>query len=519
MRKIRNIFLNILLASAAVMLAFITSACSGAKEEPVPENASAGTQSEPEEISSGPELTAFGSYEEAEKAIYALRRARFETGAYDRKQVLDFENACVAAVQYLRKNKKDEDYLQNCFALYLEMCEKHDAVQYLTGDVPRVYITVTSGPRTDKYVKCTVSFVDKTGGAFEPVKDVSAKIRIRGNSTAEADKKPYNIKLSADSAVFGMESGTKWALLANHFDKTLIRNKLALDLAAEAGGYAPLDSRFCEVYLNGKLVGSYLVCEPVTDGKHRADIDTKAGEFMVERVKAWAARDGETAFTSALGLRFDIKYGTDKDGAVSSALDKAENAIVSGDETEIRKYIDVDSFAAMYVVHELLKDCDLTYGSTYLCCKNGKLYFGPLWDMDLSAGNVSDTHDEDKYRIYNNLAPFGDSSGDSASGIWARQDWFGYLCEYTFFMNEVKAIYSRLTPFIESLYAKGGYIDSLAAEYGASFARNYSDAGWDIRSHASVYESQTDYHTYEQALDELKDWLRRRHEFLKKEFE
>ena len=517
MRKIRNIFLNLLLVFALICAAFPLSACSSPRDGGAYSLAEESSQT-PSDPEPEPALTAFGSYEEAEKAIYALKRAKFETGAYDRSQIADFENACVDAVMYLRHNKEDEDYLQKCFELYCVMYEKYNAVQYLTGDVPRVYINTSYDIREDKYVKCTVSLVDKTGGALEPVKDTSALIKIRGNSTAGADKKPYNVKLSADTNVFGMESGSKWALLANHFDKTLIRNKLAFDLAAKAGGYATPDSRFCEVYLNGKLLGSYLVCEPVTDGKHRANIDIEAGEFMVERVKAWASPVSESVTTSRLELRFDIEYGKSRSG-IAAVLNAAEDAVISGDETEIRKYVDIDSFAAMYITHELLKDCDLTYGSTYLCCKDGKLYFGPLWDMDLSAGNVSVLHPEEKYYIYNNTPPYGDCSGDSASGLWARQDWFEYLCKCPFFMQKIGEEYARLTPFIESLYAKGGYIDSLVAEYGASFARNYGDAGWELRGHASPYESHTDYTSYEQAVNELKDWLRRRHEFLKKEFE
>ena len=517
MRKIRNIFLKtVAFAAAAFMLAAAVS-CSGA-ESGAAEQEMSETETPDAEYTPAPS-PAFGSAEEAEEMIYALRRTNFETGVYDRKAVLAFEDACVDAVQYLRHNKEDEDYLQNCYALYAAMISARDAVEYRKGDVPRVYITTYGGVAEDRYSKCTVSFVDKVNGTLDPVKDTAAQIKIRGNSTAGADKKPYNIKLSSDQNVFGMESGSKWALLANHFDKTLIRNKLSLDFAAAAGVTAALDSRFAEVYLNGKLLGSYLVCEPVTDGKHRADIDVSAGEFMVERVKAWASPAENSVTTSRLKLRFDIEYYGGDPVAVEDVLNKAERAIISGDESRIREYIDVDSFVSMYIVHEYLKDCDMTYGSSYLCYKNGVLWCGPLWDMDLSAGNVSVYHDEDKYRIYNNLPPFGDGSGDSASGIWARQDWFAYLCECPFFMELAKEKYASLTPYIESLYAENGYIDSLAAEYGASFGRNYTDAGWDIRAHASPYESQTDYRTYEQALAELKSWLERRHEYLKKAFE
>lgn len=499
-------------AAAIALAAFFACSRESATESSAPDASIA------EESSEEALTKSFGSYEEAKEAIYELRDTRFENGAYDRAAVASFEDACSDAVMYLRHNREDEDYLQKCYELYEKTLVARDAVDYLRGDEMRVYINVNGTVGEDRYSKCTVSFVDKEGGGIPSCKDTSALIRVRGNSTAGADKKPYNIKLSADMRVLGMESGSKWALLANHFDKTLIRNELAFYLASAAGGYAAPDSRFAEVYLNGKLIGSYLVCEPVTDGKHRADIDTGAGDFIAERVKAWAPGVQDTVTTRELGLRFDIEYAADIKKA-KSVLNAAEQAILSGDEDRIRECIDVDSFVAMYVVHELLKDCDLTYGSTYLCCKNGVLFFGPVWDMDLSAGNVSAIHAEEKYYIYNNVYPFGDGSGDSALGVWARQEWLEKLYNAPFFAERVKEKYASLTPVIEDLYAEGGYIDTLVALHGASFERNYSEAGWDISAHASPYESRTVYRSHAQATEELKDWLRRRHGFLKKEFE
>ncbi len=516
MRKIRCKFIKYLPVFAAAALALAAfSACSHALPAPVPREQAESAAP----VSSAPEpKPAFASYEEAEEAIYSLRRTRFESGVYVREQVAAFDDACYEAVQYLRHNKEDADYLQKCCEYYEKMRVACESVEYRKGDVPRVYITVTGEIPADRYVRCIVSFVDKEGGVLAPVKDTSATVRVRGNSTAEAEKKPYNIKLSSDMSVLGMESGTKWALLANHFDKTLIRNKLALDLAFPAGCYAALDSRFAEVFLNGKLVGSYLVCEPVTDGKHRTGIDPGSGDFIAERVKLWSQASAQTVVTRSMGLRFDLEYCSDLKRA-ERILNAAEEAILSGDEALIRERIDVDSFAGMYILHELLKDCDLTYGSTYLCCVDGVLYFGPLWDMDLSAGNVSYVHGEEKYQIYNNVPPFGDGSGDSARGVWARQEWFEKLCECRFFMDAVRKKFDRMSAAIEDLYVSGGCIDRLETEYGASFDRNYAEAGWDISAHASPYESAAEYASRKQAVEELRDWLRRRHDFLKSELE
>ena len=42
------------------------------------------------------------------------------------------------------------------------------------------------------------------------------------------DKKPYNFSLDKKADVCGMGSDKKWALLANHYDRSLMRNSAAL---------------------------------------------------------------------------------------------------------------------------------------------------------------------------------------------------------------------------------------------------------------------------------------------------
>ena len=51
-------------------------------------------------------------------------------------------------------------------------------------------------------------------------------IRGRGNSTWQADKKPYKLKLDKSQDLLGMGKNKHWALLANRFDQSLLRNRL-----------------------------------------------------------------------------------------------------------------------------------------------------------------------------------------------------------------------------------------------------------------------------------------------------
>jgi hypothetical protein len=52
-------------------------------------------------------------------------------------------------------------------------------------------------------------------------------------------------------------------------------------------------------------------------------------------------------------------------------------------------YLDVDSVINYYLINELFKNPDGAATSFYLYKKrNGKLFFGPVWDFDLAMGNV-----------------------------------------------------------------------------------------------------------------------------------
>ena len=50
--------------------------------------------------------------------------------------------------------------------------------------------------------------------------DMNMKIKLRGNSTFSADKKPFKIKFDDKQSMFGLEKSKEWVLLANYLLKT-----------------------------------------------------------------------------------------------------------------------------------------------------------------------------------------------------------------------------------------------------------------------------------------------------------
>ena len=65
--------------------------------------------------------------------------------------------------------------------------------------------------------------------------EMAMKIKLRGNSTLDADKKPFKIKFDSKQSLFGLEKSKDWVLLANYYDTSLLRNTLAYNLSGEMG--------------------------------------------------------------------------------------------------------------------------------------------------------------------------------------------------------------------------------------------------------------------------------------------
>lgn len=386
---------------------------------------------------------------------------------------------------------------------------------YAQTDVPKIFITTQTNVTRD-YCAAAVRVIDKKGGTEPELSDTGAKVKIRGNSTSSGAKKPFNIKFSSKTDLLGMGKNKKWCLLANCYEKTLLRNQTVLDFSAAIGlAYTP-KYRVCDVYLNEKFLGSYLVTDAIGASKTRVDIDTDANEFILERDSY--TDEGTTYFTTDIyGIRFGINEPDEQTAEQKAWLfdfaAKAERALAGGSLKEIEKYFDVDSMVDFYIVLEYFKNVDVGTGSTRFYIKNGRIYGGPVWDFDLSAGNCS----SDYYRDYNNVG----TSGNSWEGLWCERMWFRPLLSVPSVREKLAARYAELQDEIINLYADntlgGNYIDRMLAKYGASFRRNYKEAGWSDSVRYNVFERTPD-KGYEANLAYYRAWLEKRNEWLKAEW-
>lgn len=193
------------------------------------------------------------------------------------------------------------------------------------------------------------------------------------------------------------------------------------------------------------------------------------------------------------------------------------------DMAQYAQYIDVDSFVNAYIAQEVTKHIDFAQFSDRYFVREGRLYAGPLWDLDLSMGNASEKRMADpQYSLYHN-SENGDGSGDSASGFWAQRDWYAYLCRDEAFMRRVAERWREVYAITENLVKDNelgkNRIDEIAARCAPAIGRNYDEAScWSLGKKYSDLETWTPFAAYEDAIEHLRDWLGRRIAWLDAQF-
>jgi hypothetical protein len=282
---------------------------------------------------------------------------------------------------------------------------------------------------TSKSKEYTGSAVISTAGVERT--ETIEKFGVRGSSTASYDKKPYKLKFDDSFKLFGMaDKGKSYTMLASYLDQTFIRDKVGLDLGRKLAptlSWTP-NSRSAEVFINGEYRGVYLFTESVKIDDKRVKISPKTG--MIMETDGSSVSNSKLGFLSTNKIAFAFKdpdeYKTlpdDPEEGVTAAKLAAIKARTNAFEAKLYSssaatrddpatgypsFIDVNSAIDFYLVREFTKDNDSDfYRSNYLYwdrpgdpaypAADDKFHFGPVWDFDRSAGNISDTDSAHKY--------------------------------------------------------------------------------------------------------------------------
>lgn len=338
--------------------------------------------------------------------------------------------------------------------------------------------------------------------------DTPGSIRISGrghSSWMYMEKKSFTLKAESGFAPLGMEGDKNWVLVSCHYDRSLVRNSVILDIYKQFASGWSVDYREVELYVDGVYQGMYLLAEKVEIDSDKIDItdleeqnellngtetpgkyeiaelecgatvkyypslqspDDVTGGYLLEVEIATRAKKSASYIKTSRDFYYNIKspeYVSYEEAVyIAEFIQNFEDALYSSDGCDTNgkhfsEYADMESIALRYVIDEICRNVDSGTSSTYFYkdsdSVDGKLYSGPLWDYDLAFGNYS---------------KYSDPEGFEAKTRY----YFGRLMEFDVFSDEVIRQYERVMPAFVQLAEHG--IDDYAAKIHKSALMNFT---------------------------------------------
>ncbi len=355
-------------------------------------------------------------------------------------------------------------------------------------------------------------------------------VRGRGNSTWSPSKKPYKFKLEIKEDLLGMGANKHWVLLANYYDVSMLRNKMTYWLGDALGMEFTPQCEFVNVVMNQEYLGSYYLCEQVRVGKSRVNIDdlekdeatknavdekTISGGYLLSMFP-YGDEDGQVirtehgnqyliespsfdGYMNETQLKYITKYMQDTENAIYGSGFKDENG------KSYKDYLDIDAAVDYYWMQEIAKNGD-AFGSTstYLYKKrDGKLFWGPLWDFDYVAWGATDYSENQ-------------CNGFTQNG----STWFKRLFVDPEFYQEVAERWPAIKKQLLEACRAGGQIDKYSQrqyysqKYNYEIWGKYSDRNGNYWWVDALAEQEKTEITYDSEVERLKKWVTERVEWI-----
>lgn len=300
-----------------------------------------------------------------------------------------------------------------------------DEIREFSSDLPLLILhsfnnPITPGGRTPAYM----SLINNNQGVENHLVDPAEigsriLINIRGTSSQTFPKKGYGFHSVEENdrnqklPLLGMPEEHNWVLHGPYADKTLMRNAFSYSLGNDLGHYTPR-TRFVELYLHEGYVqlrkqhyhGVYVLTERIKVAPGRveiAEMETHhnyypevSGGYIFKNDRL---NPGESGFTTSRGSLFahvrpnEQSISNPQKSYLVAFIDSLEQALFGDQFTDpdqgYAAFMDVQSFTDMHLITELTKEIDGYRLSTFLHKdRQGKVKMGPLWDFNLSLGNV-----------------------------------------------------------------------------------------------------------------------------------
>ncbi len=410
--------------------------------------------------------------------------------------------------------------------------------------LPIVVINTDQSIRDEPKVIAEMGIINNENGVNrpgDPINGYNGKIGIefRGNSTQLFDKKSYSIELrddqnqDQDASILGMPSEEDWILYGSPIDKTHIRNVMSFEIWRQMGHWAS-NTVYCELILDGEYRGTYVMMERIKRDDNRLPLatlreqDTEGDELTGGYIirldwnedEGWTSRStsmgGERMFYQYYYPRADAIQGPQRT-YIRNYFRDFEQAVLADnyqndDGGKYHAYIDLDSFADLFIINELSRSVDAYKLSTFLHKDKGeRLKAGPIWDFNLAYGNTVYCGGSD-VRGWTYL-----QEESSCDDLHLMPRWWEPMMEDDLFRTRV---FYRWQMHREDFLNEDflfAFIDGQVDKLGVAIDRNFER--WDYLGDNLWDEPEPVQETYEQEIQLLKNWLTDRIAWLDSQFE
>ena len=272
---------------------------------------------------------------------------------------------------------------------------------------------------------------------------MKGSIQPRGSASWHLYKKPpFSIKFDTGLDMFDLGVSRKWNLLANNSDKSLLKDIEMFKFANELELQHTPRLHHIHLFINDDYMGVYSVCTKTKRGQNDVNIDARDYLFN------WGPPNWDTKieYNSKFWPGGEFPYYTnyvdvvwpDKDAIRPQGVTEAKKIIQNfvdevdkGADADLSKVIDLESFAKYYWLQEIALNGDCWYRSNYMWYnhEDGKLYAGPIWDMEWAFGSK---------------LTMNEHSFDNPQGWMVRTDsYYLYLFQNQEFVDTVNRVYKE----------------------------------------------------------------------------
>ena len=410
------------------------------------------------------------------------------------KTQIDFSRPRMVVVATSQKNRYYTIYVHSFTGLPV-MTITTDGLRDVTSK--DYYIGATMSLREDVRTRAAGDYVESR-----------VNIKGRGNSSWKFPKKPFRLKFDEKISLLDMHKDKSWVLIPNYIDKSMLRNSLAFYMSRISNlDYTP-ENHFIELIFNGKYWGTYQLCEKVKISNHRVAVGDDG--FLLE-IDSRAPSESDSRYfavphlENAVSIKDpEVEYSDANYRYVKDFVYRADEALFSNNFTDPstgwQAYMDMDSFVDYYLIQEIGKnlDGDLDTSCYMHLARGGKLKMGPIWDMDVAYGNISQANQT----CYN------------PEGFYIKYaQWYTRMYKDPAFVARLKQrfnyFYSHMNEILANVNADAQYLKYSAQE---------NNDVWHLLN-VKTWPNYNIWGSYQNEVQELKVWFTNRMEWLKTQFD